>query len=133
MKKTLTIIILMLLLAVPAFAVSTKEPPGGSYKKVSELVALPDFLPGMGTLYVNPDTLPVGPFLAYDREGILVATIYMVPLKDFEQHKAFAGLTVGESKAVQVDITFNAGHPGVETPHYHITVWHVKPETAKLK
>lgn len=25
-------------------------PPGGDYKKVSALVALPDFLPGLGTL-----------------------------------------------------------------------------------
>ena len=38
------------------------SPPSG-YKKVSELVKLPDFLPGLGTLYVQPSTLPAGPFL----------------------------------------------------------------------
>jgi hypothetical protein len=133
MKKLIAIITLLLILAVPAFAANTKEPPGGSYRKVSELVALPEFLPGMGTLYVKPGTLPVGPFLAYDREGTLVSTIYMVPIKDFQEHKALTGLEVGESKVVRVDITFNAGHPGVEVPHYHVTIWHVKPETAKLK
>lgn len=62
MKKLIAIITLLLMLAVPAFAASSKEPPDESYRKVSELVALPDFLPGMGTLYVKPGTLPVGPF-----------------------------------------------------------------------
>jgi hypothetical protein len=57
----------------------------------------------------------------------------MVPLKDFEQHKALTGLETGESNVAQVGITYNAGHPGVEVPHYHVTIWHVKPETAKLK
>jgi hypothetical protein len=28
---------------------------------VSELVQLPDYLPGRGTWYVDPNTLPVGP------------------------------------------------------------------------
>ena len=41
--------------------------PPASYKKVSTLVALPDFVPGLGTLYVDPATLPAGPFLAYDK------------------------------------------------------------------
>jgi len=31
-------------------------PPSSNYKKVSTLVALPDFLPGLGTLYVDPAT-----------------------------------------------------------------------------
>jgi hypothetical protein len=64
-------------------------PPGGEYQKVSALVPLPDYLPGLGTLYVNPKTLPVGPFLAYDKEGHLVSSIYMVPIKDIDTHKKF--------------------------------------------
>ena len=58
--------------AMPARAADQveKAPPAGAYKKVSELVKLPDFLPGLGQLYVDPKTLPAGPFLAYDREGI---------------------------------------------------------------
>ena len=48
-----------------------KSPPSAPYKAVSSLVKLPDFLPGMGQLYVDPATLPAGPFLAYDRQGLL--------------------------------------------------------------
>ena len=69
-------------------------PPGGDYKKVSSLVKLPDFIPGLGSLYVVPSTLPAGPFLAYDHDGKLVSSIYMVPLKDMEAHKAFEDLGV---------------------------------------
>ena len=38
-----------------------KAPPGGNFKKVSSLVSLPDFVSGLGTLYVDPATLPQGP------------------------------------------------------------------------
>ena len=115
--------------ATPTVAQQT-APPGGEYQKVSALVALPDFLPGMGTLYVNPKTLPVGPFLAYDREGKLVSSIYMVPMKDLEAKKAFNNLGVAKEKVDHVDLYFNAGHPGVAEPHYHVVVWYVSPEKA---
>lgn len=59
-----------LLLTTPENAAAQrKAPPGDGYKKVSTLVQLPDFLPGLGTLYADPTTLPAGPFLAYDRHG----------------------------------------------------------------
>ncbi|MGH7051634.1 MAG: hypothetical protein ACREE5_13480, partial [Acetobacteraceae bacterium] len=45
-----------------AAAASAASPPGAPYKKASSLAALPDFLPGLGTLYVDPATLPVGPW-----------------------------------------------------------------------
>jgi hypothetical protein len=106
------------------------EPPGGKYKKVSTLVPLPDFVPGLGTLYVDPATLPAGPFLAYDRQGNLVSSIYMIPLKDMNAQKAFSGLKVAQARADHVDIVFNAGHPGVAEPHYHVIVWHVSPQRA---
>jgi hypothetical protein len=105
-------------------------PPGGQYKKVSELVKLPDFLPGLGTLYVNPATLPAGPFLAYDRSGKLVSSIYMIPVKDIEDHKKFENLNVAKEKVDHVDMYYNAGHPGVEAPHYHVVLWYVTPEQA---
>jgi len=133
MKKQLIIGALMLALAAPAFADNTKAPPDASYKKVSTLVSLPDFIPRLGTLYVKPETLPVGPFLAYDRDGKLVSTIYMVPLEDMQNHKNFTGLAVGDSRVEEVDLTFNPGHAGVEKPHYHFRLWHVKSDEAKLK
>ena len=111
-----------------AHAASTAPPAG--YEKVSGLVRLPDFLPGLGTLYVRPATLPAGPFLAYDHDGKLVSSIYMIPLKDMNAQKAFSGLKVGQERADHVDIVYNAGHPGVAEPHYHIIVWYVSPARA---
>jgi hypothetical protein len=106
------------------------EPPGGKYRKVSTLVPLPDFVPGLGTLYVDPATLPAGPFLAYDHQGNLVSSIYMIPLKDLNTHKGFSGLKVAQARADHVDIVFNAGHPGVAEPHYHVIVWYVSAQRA---
>jgi hypothetical protein len=135
LKRTFIAALAILALASPAYAGgdNSKMPPGGDYKKVSELVALPDFIPGLGTLYVQPSTLPAGPFLAYDHDGKLVSTIYMVPLKDMEAQKKFTALAVGEPTVKQVDIYYNAGHPGVAEPHYHIVLWHVMPSEAKLE
>ena len=115
---------LIALVATPALAVE-KAPPGGDYKKVSELVALPDFLPGMGQLYVDPATLPAGPFLAYDHDGSLVSTIYMLAIADLTGGKRFDELAVPHGAVDHVDVYYNAGHPGVETPHAHVVLWHV--------
>ena len=106
------------------------EPPGGEYRKVSTLVPLPAFVPGLGTLYVDPATLPAGPFLAYDHQGDLVSSIYMIPLKDMNARKAFTGLTSAHERVNHVDIVFNAGHPGVAEPHYHVIVWYVSAQRA---
>lgn len=107
-----------------------KAPPGGNFKAVSGLVPLPDFLPGLGTLYVDPATLPAGPFLAFDRQGELVSTIYMIPISDIQDHKSFHNLGAAREKVDHVDMYYNAGHPGVAVPHYHIVVWYVSPEKA---
>jgi hypothetical protein len=109
---------------IPAVAQET-APPGGDYQKVSELVTLPDFLPGLGQLYVDPATLPAGPFLAYDHDGKLVSTVYMIPVEDLNPEKRFDDLAVGGAAVDHVDVYFNAGHPGVETPHAHVVLWHV--------
>ena len=124
---------ILALTAVPALAQNVaKAPPGGAYKKVSTLVKLPDFLPGLGTLYVDPKTLPAGPFLAYDHKGQLVSTIYMIPLKDMQGQKAFADLAAPGGRVNHVSIYYNAGHPGVPEPHYHIVLWHVSPAQEAL-
>src|SRR2546425_12551201 len=120
-----------MLVASPDSAVAQqKAPPGGAYKKVSTLVSLPDFIPGLGTLYVDPKTLPAGPFLAYDKQGQLVSSVYMIPLKDITAHKAFNDLAVAREKVDHVDMYYNAGHPGVAEPHYHVVVWYVSPQKA---
>jgi hypothetical protein len=109
-----------------------KAPPGGDYRTLSSIAQLPDFLPGLGTLYVNPATLPAGPFLAYDRQGNLVSTVYMIPLKDFRAGAAFSALAAAKQNVDHVDIYYNNGHPGVPVPHYHIVLWHISPAQVEL-
>ena len=94
---------------------------------------MPDFIPALGTLYVDPKTLPVGPFLGYDHAGRQVNTIYMVPLREMNDRKKFAGLLSPGGDVDHVDITYNNGHPSVPWPHYHIVLWHItRAEQAAL-
>ena len=112
----------------------TMSPPA-SFNKVSSLVKLPDFLPGLGTLYVDPSTLPIGPFLGYNHQGKLVNITYMVPLKDLDARKNFetlGGVAAG-MKISHTDIQYNPGHPGVEEPHYHIVQWLISPAAVKAE
>lgn len=102
----------------------TRSPPGGKFRKVSELTDLPEFVPGLGVLYVQPDTMPVGPFLAYDRDGTLLSTVYMLPMAQLQQQRNVTGLSAGTGQVNQVDVTFNPGHPGLPEPHYHVVMWH---------
>ena len=121
----------ILLVAPNTAAAQQHAPPGGAYKEVSTLVPLPSFLPGLGTLYVDPATLPAGPFLAYDHHGQLVSSIYMIPLKDMNAQKGFTGLKTGHGEHVDhVDVVYNAGHPGVPEPHYHIILWYISAASA---
>lgn len=106
----------------------TESPPPAPYQKVSELVPLPDFIPGLGQLFVDPATLPAGPFLAYDHDGQLVSTVYMIPIEDLNPDTSFDGLAVPGGEVDHVDVYYNAGHPGVEMPHAHIILWHVSTE-----
>jgi hypothetical protein len=112
--------------ALPAVAQDvTQAPPPAPFAAVSSLVKLPDFLPGLGSLYVDPTTLPAGPFLAYDHDGKLVSTIYMIPIADLNPDKSFDDLAAPSGAVDHVDVYYNAGHPGVEVPHAHIVLWHV--------
>src|SRR5690606_18619703 len=94
-----------------------KAPPAEPYKAVSSLVKLPDFIPGMGQLFVNPKSLPAGPFLAYDHDGKLVSTIYMIPLAVMKADMKLDNLITAGGPVDHVDVVYNAGHPGVEEPH----------------
>ena len=107
-----------------------KAPPGGEYKKMASLYQLPDVFPGLGTLYVQPATLPVGPYLAYDQQGNLVSTVYMIPLRDLRAGKPFNSLVAAHAKIDHVDIYYNNGHPGVPDPHYHVVIWYITAEQA---
>lgn len=111
--------------AVAAEPAVVSAPPDEPYKAVSSLVKLPDFIPGMGQLFVDPNTLPAGPFLGYDRDGKLITTTYMVPVSLMTADMDLNDLKVPSGTVDHVDIMYNAGHPGVEEPHIHIVLWHV--------
>lgn len=108
------------------------SPPGEPYIQVSDALPLPEFIPGLGTLFVNPDTLPAGPFLAYDHDGKLSATVYMTPLEDLKNGTSYEGLDVGNHTVSSVDVYYNAGHPGVDTPHAHVVLFHDEDAKARL-
>jgi hypothetical protein len=118
-------VLCLTLAAGAATAADIHSKPPANFKKVSTLVKLPDYLPGLGMLYVDPSTLPVGPFLGYDKKGKLVNVTYMVPLKDLNDHKNFEtrGDALGDLKVKHTDFIYNPGHPGVEEPHYHVIEW----------
>jgi hypothetical protein len=102
------------------------------YKRISDLVNFPKFFPGLGIIFVKPDTIPTGPFLCFDRKDRLVATVYMIPIKDIDDHKTIeaAGVT---APVDHVSFYFNSGHPGVDVPHYHFVIWHVsKKDEARV-
>jgi len=101
--------------------------PSG-YKKLSEIAGGSDFTKGRGILYVDPKTLPVGPFLAYDREGNLVSSAYMILLKDIDAHKRFDDLVAAHEKVDHVEIHYTGGHRGVPEPHYDVWLWYITPE-----
>ena len=137
-RTTITALVLLLSGMMAASVVSAADiatSPPANFKKVSSLVKLPDFVPGLGTLYVDPSMLPIGPFLGYSHRGKLINITYMVPLKDLEAHKNFevlGGVAAG-MKINHTDIQYNPGHPGVEEPHYHIVQWLISPAAVKTE
>jgi hypothetical protein len=72
--------------------------------------------------------MPAGPFLAYDRQGNLVRSVYMIPLRDLRAGTSFKTLAAAKAKADHVDIYYNNGHAGVPDPHYHRVLWYISPE-----
>ncbi len=105
------------------------------FKKVSDLTngAFPPFYPSLGVVLVKPDTLPVGPYRCFDRADNLVSTVYMLSSKEMDDHKTWdkvAGLPAPVDHATAY---FHPGHAGVQIPHYHLVLWHVKDESSVAK
>jgi|SRR6516164_431334 hypothetical protein len=105
------------------------EPPKG-YVKFAELApGYPVFAPGLGTVYVEPDNRPLGPYRSYDHNGKLVATIYMVPVTELKPELKL----ISDETAPKVDhwqIHYVQQMHGIIGPHYHITLWHVPADYA---
>ena len=103
------------------------------YKRVSDLVNFPKFFPSLGILFVKPETLPLGPFLCFDRKDHLMATVYMVPTRDIDDRKLLEAPGFAGAALDHVSLYFNPGHPGVDVPHYHVVIWHVtKKQEARV-
>ena len=133
--KIASIALALGMLAAPGWAQDgdlNAAPPPAPYVKVADVLPLPEFLPGLGTLYVNPETLPAGPFPAYDHDGKLSATVYMTPIEELENGVSYDDLALGADTVTSVDIYYNAGHPGVEAPHAHVVLFHDDGAKARL-
>lgn len=119
--------------AATAMVIGAAQP--AHFVKVSDALKNPAmaFIPGLGTLYVDPKTLPAGPFFGYDKAGKLVNVTYMVPLKDLNAHKEWmnAGKAAKGLAVDHTDIYVSDAHPGVPEPHLHLVNWLVSPAEAK--
>lgn len=123
MTRILTLLTTFALLGGLA-AAQNAEPPS-NYVAASDILPLPEFIPGAGALYIDPANAPVGPWLAYGKNGELVELLYMVPLSQLDAAGSWEALGAGVVASLGVsidhlDITFNGGHPGMAEPHYHL-------------
>ena len=114
--------------APPATSGVTAGPPPAGYEPASRF-GLPAFMPGLGALYVRPQTLPVGPYLAYDRDDRLVSTVYMVPIADLVARKK-SRTSPSPTATCRTLTYYSPGHPGVVVPHYHFVLWYVPKAAA---
>jgi hypothetical protein len=111
-----------------------QSPPPAPYVAVSSILPLPDFIPGAGALYIDPADAPVGPWLAYGKDGDLVEVLFMVPVSEMQKAANWSDLAAGLfarlGKVVDhVDISYNGGHPGMAEPHYHVRLTLVDAKT----
>lgn len=110
------------------------SPPPEPYVGVSTILALPDFIPGAGALFIDPDNAPVGPWLSYGNDGSLVEVLFMVTIANMQAAEDWVDLASGllaqlDMSVDHVDVTYNAGHPGMTEPHYHIRLVFVDHDT----
>jgi hypothetical protein len=114
--------------------------PPAPYVNASTLLELPEFIPGVGALFIDPANAPVGPWLAYSQDNQqLIEVLFMVPVSEMENATDWPELAAGLFADMDlgtvdhVDITYNGGHPGMAEPHYHfrlVLVDHATQEAA---
>lgn len=112
------------------------NPPAG-FVKVSDALKNPGmaFVSGLGTLYVDPKTLPAGPFLGYDKNGELVNVTYMLPAADLEKNAAWPNLGTSLSglKVDHTEVHVSGAHPGVMERHIHVINWLISDSEKKKR
>ncbi len=103
------------------------DAPPAKFVKIADALKNPGlaFIPGLGELWVDPATLPAGPFLGYDKEGKLVNVTYMLPSAQVDKNKAWnnLGTAVGGMKIDHTDVHVSGAHPGVMEKHVHVINW----------
>ena len=115
------------------------EPPPAPYVKFATLAPdIPEFIPGLGTLYVEPGNRPFGPYRAYDRSGKLTATVFMVPVGEihpgFRQSSDEPVVCRDRESTHYVNQMHGFVIGGVMVPHQHITAWCItEAEAAAVK
>lgn len=124
-KSFRTLALLLVLAAAGTAWAHTPHIPDG-YVAASDILPLPDFIPGAGSLYIDPANAPVGPWFSFSQEGELIEVLFMVPLSELDAATSFDDLATGvfadpEIGAIDhVDLSYNGGHPGMAEPHYHV-------------
>ncbi|WP_420406360.1 hypothetical protein [Nisaea sp.] len=71
-----------------------QAPPPAPNAGFSKLFPPPGHIPRFGALFVDPATLPANPFLGYDRDGKLSATVQLTPLEGLRSGAAMADRVV---------------------------------------
>ena len=121
--QALTLLLSLALISSISFAQPPQLPEG--YVAASELLPLPDFIPGAGALYIDPANAPIGPWIAYGNNNTPVEILYMLPLSQLNTAQNYDNLSTHLLELLgasvdHVDVTFNGGHPGMAEQHYHI-------------
>ena len=99
------------------------------FRSLSDITggAYPAFTPGIGAVYVRRDSMPNGPYLAFDRRGRLVSTIYKFSQEKMVEKSPLEAHGTDMPPVDHVSGRFGDGHPGVDFPHYSLVFWHVPP------
>jgi hypothetical protein len=125
------------LYSADAATVNLKGKPPAGFVKVSDALKNPGmaFVPGLGTLYVDPKTLPAGPFLGYDKSGELVNITYMLPDVDLQKNAAWTtlGTSVSGLKVDHTEVHVSGAHPGVMERHLHVINWLISDSEKKKR
>lgn len=128
--------LLLLPTAGPAVAAPAGDAKPAKFVKVADALKNQGlaFIPGLGELWVDPATLPAGPFFGYDKAGKLVNVTYMLPTAQLDKHKAWNDLG-GPAKGLKInhtDVHVSGAHPGVMEKHVHVINWLV-PHADEVK
>ena len=128
MKQIRPTLLLAVVLALASTALAQNLDPAlpDGYVSASEILPLPEFIPGAGALYIDPANAPVGPWLSYGNDGRLVEVLFMVPVSQMTASNSWENLAAGAFDSLglgaidHVDISFNPGHAGMAEAHYHL-------------